>query len=144
MTRAWKQSIASKGGVFGGVAVCTLMLAACSSGPTAPNPGLKESFHTEVSANGSKRFTYALEMATPAMPTPYTKSPATRGGMISREELARQQRRGRAAPFDFDSAVELKLRESGFCRDGYFVIERVVSRVGGELRGECRDPAERP
>ena len=138
MTKAWQRQIA-----VSGVAVCTLVLAACASGPKAPNPGLKESFHTEVAANGSKRFTYSLEMATPAMPTPYTQSPAARGGMITREEYLRQQRRAQAMPFDFDRALELKLRDSGFCRDGYFVIERVVSRLSGELRGECRDAAER-
>ena len=138
MAKAWQNRIA-----VSGVAVCTLVLAACASGTRAPNPGLKESFHTEVAANGSKRFTYSLEMATPATPAPYTQNPSTRGGMITREELARQQRRGREMPFDFDRAVELKLRDSGFCRDGYFVIERVVSRLRGELRGECRDAADR-
>ncbi|WP_288130867.1 hypothetical protein [Microbulbifer sp.] len=44
---------------------------------------------------------------------------------------------------DIDHALNLKLRESGFCRDGFFVIDRVVSRLGGEVRGECREGVER-
>ena len=123
--------------------VAALFLGGCASGPTAPNPGLKESFHTEVSANGSKRFTYSLEMAAPQLRGPYTESPQSRGSMIRQQELSRSGRGGRGPRMDFDYALELKLKESGFCRDGYFVIDRVVSQLGGELRGECRDPATR-
>ncbi|WP_295804060.1 hypothetical protein [uncultured Microbulbifer sp.] len=117
-----------------------LSLAACASEPSAPNPGLKESFHTEISANGSKRFTYALEMAAPQLRGPYTENPTTRRGILREQEMMRRQpRAGRSV--NFDHALELKLQESGFCRDGYFVIERVVSQMGGEVRGECRDAA---
>ncbi|MCK7598381.1 hypothetical protein M0G74_13960 [Microbulbifer sp. CAU 1566] len=119
-----------------------LLLAGCASEPLAPNPGLKESFHTEISANGSKRFTYALEMAAPLMRGPYTESPSMRSGMI-RQQAPAGGSAGRGNRMDFDYAMELKLKESGFCRDGYFVIDRVVSQLGGEVRGECRDPASR-
>ena len=119
-----------------------LFLAGCASEPTAPNPGLKESFHTEIAANGSKRFTYTLEIAAPQIRGPYTESPQTRGGMIRQQDLNRG-RPGRGQRLDFDYALKLKLKETGFCRDGYFVIDRVVSELGGEVRGECRDPATR-
>ncbi|MFV8781661.1 hypothetical protein ACNKU7_04485 [Microbulbifer sp. SA54] len=116
-------------------------LAGCASEPRAPNPGLKESFHTEISANGSKRFTYSLEIAAPQLRGPFTERPNPRSGMLRDQEMmAGQPRRQRSA--DFDYAMNLKLKETGFCRDGYFVIDRVVSQLGGEVRGECRDAAE--
>lgn len=116
------------------------ILSACASEPTAPNPGLKEFFHTEVAANGAKRFTYALEMAVPELRGPYTESPNTRAGMMRAEEMRRP---GRGQRMDINYALDLKLKETRFCRDGYFVIDRVVSQHGGEIRGECRDGAQR-
>ncbi|TLM79537.1 hypothetical protein ACONUD_01295 [Microbulbifer harenosus] len=115
------------------------VLTACASEPTAPNPGLKESFHTEISANGSKRFTYALEMAVPELRGPYTENPNMRGGMTRTDGMRRASRGQR---MDINYALDLKLKETRFCRDGYFVIDRVVSQHGGEIRGECRDGAE--
>ncbi|WP_158681673.1 hypothetical protein [Microbulbifer pacificus] len=117
-----------------------LLLSACASEPSAPNPGLKESFHTEVSANGAKRFTYALEMAVPEIRGPFTESPNTRSGVMRSEDMRRPVRGQR---MDINYALDLKLKETRFCRDGYFVIDRVVSPLGGEIRGECRDAAER-
>ncbi|QKX15811.1 hypothetical protein [Microbulbifer sp. YPW1] len=128
---------------FNSLCASTLLLAGCASEPKAPNPGLKESFHTEISANGSKRFTYSLEMAAPMIRGPYTESPNMRNGMVRQQEMARSSRGSRTQERDFDYALKLKLQETGFCRDGYFVIDRVVSHLGGEVRGECRDPAER-
>lgn len=118
------------------------VFAGCASEPQAPNPGLKESFHTEITANGSKRFTYSLEIAAPQLRGPFTESPNSRNGMMRNQEMmGGQPRRRRTA--DFDYAMNLKLKETGFCRDGYFVIDRVVSQLGGEVRGECRDAAVR-
>ena len=115
-------------------------LAGCASEPQAPNPGLKESFHTEISANGSKRFTYALEMAVPELRGPYTENPNTRSGMMRGDDMGRP---GRGQRMDINYALDLKLKETRFCNDGYFVIDRVVSQHGGEIRGECRDGLER-
>ncbi|MBY6190528.1 hypothetical protein KUV22_08885 [Microbulbifer agarilyticus] len=116
----------------------TQLLGGCASEPAAPNPGIKESFHTEISANGSKRFTYVLEVAAPALRGPYTQSASERARMGKQYEGF-----GRPRRVNFDHALQLKLQETGFCRDGYFVIDRVVSPQGGELRGECREGAER-
>ena len=118
------------------------LISACASDKPLPIPGLKESFHTEVAANGAKRFTYALEMQRQDIPRPVTVEDANRA-RISRQTMLRtgQRPRGRD-PLPFDRALEQKLAETGFCRDGYFEIERTVSALGGEVRGECRDGAQ--
>ncbi|SHF53950.1 hypothetical protein SAMN04487965_2192 [Microbulbifer donghaiensis] len=128
-------------GLFG-AATAVLLLSGCTSTPAAPNPGLKESFHTEISANGSKRFTYALEMTTPLVRGPYTQSPTARGGMVRTQDMPGRQPPGNRG-LDFDHALNLKLQETGFCLDGYFVIERSVSPMNGEVRGECREGVQR-
>ncbi|SEA33589.1 hypothetical protein [Microbulbifer marinus] len=125
-----------------GVATAVLLLSGCTSTQPAPNPGLKESFHTEISANGSKRFTYALEMTTPLVRGPYTQSPTARSGMVRPQDMPVRQQRGNRS-LDFDHALNLKLQETGFCLDGYFVIERSVSPMNGEVRGECREGVKR-
>lgn len=125
--------------------VLPLLLAACGGNQPLPIPGLKESFHTEVAANGAKRFTYSLELQRRDIPAPYTDRGIERG-RVSRATAARSGRPGsrrRAAPLQFDRAMKQKLMETGFCRQGYFELERTVSPMGGEVRGECREGARR-
>ncbi|WP_237057828.1 hypothetical protein [Microbulbifer sediminum] len=116
-----------------------LLVSACASGPL-PVPGLKESFHTEIARNGAKRFTYALEIMRNDIPLP-----ATASGMNS-NRMAQQgmvQPRNRVRPLSdrlqFDRMLRQKLAETGFCRDGFFELERTEYAYGGEVRGECRD-----
>ena len=118
-------------------------IASCASERPLPIPGLKESFHTEVAANGAKRFTYALEMQRRDIPRPVTVEDANRIRMQREQMLRTGQRapRGRD-PLPFDRALQQKLAETGFCRDGFFELERTVSALGGEVRGECRDAAQ--
>lgn len=117
---------------------------ACVSEGPLPVPGLKESFHTEIAANGAKRFSYSLEMQHSQVPRPYT------GEVASRQRLGRDSMTsGRPSPgarqggLQFDRALEQKLLETGFCREGYFELERSVSAFAGEVRGECREGAQR-
>ncbi|WP_250459819.1 hypothetical protein [Microbulbifer litoralis] len=120
-----------------------LLLAACGGNPPLPIPGLKESFHTEIAANGAKRFTYSLQMQRRDIPAPYTDQ-GINSGRVSRASTGRGGRRPTGAgPLQFDRAMKEKLMETGFCRDGYFEIERTISSLGGEVRGECREGASR-
>lgn len=126
-----------------------LLAAACANTSPMPVPALKESLHTEVAADGAKRFTYSLEMLRADIPLPFTDREMNRGmnrgGHGNREAMMRSARRGGRGPgveLYFDRAMLQKLAETGFCRDGYFEIERSVSPSGGEVRGECREGAE--
>jgi hypothetical protein len=126
------------------LAALPLLLAACASDQPVPIPGLKESFHTEIAANGAKRFSYSLEMARQDIPPPFTQGGRGRMGGMSRDSAiqgGRQRGPGGAGPLQFDKAMQQKLTETGFCREGYFEIERSVSAMGGEVRGECREGA---
>lgn len=114
-----------------------LFILACASETPLPLPGLKESFHTEIAANGAKRFTYSLEMMRRDVPQPFTGDSANRQ-RLGRDPVpagGRPQRGG----LQFDRALEQKLLETGFCRQGYFELERSVSTFTGEVRGECRE-----
>lgn len=116
------------------LAILPLSLFACATKPVAPNPGLKESFHTEIAANGAKRFTYSLERLTTGVPDPYTRS-----SRVGRPGGGAQARAHKRQETDFNYGLALRLRESNFCRDGYFELERSVSAMGAQVRGECRD-----
>lgn len=128
---------------FRRLTVCSLplLLLACASDGPLPIPGLKESFHTEIAADGAKRFSYSLEILRPDVPLPFTergfRGPGRRGDTIARSGG------GMRGELQFDRAMEQKLTETGFCRDGYFELERSVHAGGGEVRGECREGAER-
>lgn len=138
-TRAWRGRLAA-------AFTLTLLLSACSTEPPMPIPGLREYFHTEIAANGAKRFTYSLEMEHRDVPAPYTASGPNRGRLSRQSMMAgggHMMGQGGAQPVQFDRALKQKLTETGFCRDGYFELERTVSPLGGEVRGECRDGAQR-
>ncbi|WP_237067341.1 hypothetical protein [Microbulbifer guangxiensis] len=123
----------------------TLLLAGCASEPSAPIPGLSETFHTEVAANGAKRFTYSLEMRRADVPRPVTREDINRARM-QQQTMLRTGQRPRGPQVDemaFNRALNQKLTETGFCRDGFFELERTLFVGGGEVRGECRDGARR-
>jgi len=123
-----------------GVSAAVLLLSACASDAPLPIPGLKESFDTEVAANGAKRFTYSLQMQRRDIPAPYTDRGRGRERMMG--DAGMGARPGRREPaLQFDRSLKQKLTETGFCRDGYFELERTVSQFGGEVRGECREGA---
>ncbi|AOS97241.1 hypothetical protein AUP74_01810 [Microbulbifer aggregans] len=122
-----------------------LLLAGCASEPALPIPGLSETFHTEIAANGAKRFTYTLEMRRPDVPRPVTREDVNRS-RIQRETMLRTGQRPRGPLVDemaFNRSLNQKLTETGFCRDGFFELERTLFAGGGEVRGECRDGAQR-
>ncbi|WP_193165146.1 hypothetical protein [Microbulbifer hainanensis] len=125
------------------IVAVAMALSACASEAPLPIPGLKESFHTEIAANGAKRFTYSLEMQRADIPRPVTAGDANRSRM-GREAMRRSQGMrgpGGANALQFDRALKQKLTETGFCRDGYFELDRTIFAGGGEVRGECREGA---
>lgn len=117
--------------------IAPLLLIACAAKPVAPNPGLRESFHTEKTVNGAKRFTYSLEFLSPDVPGPYTRS--NRTSRRNANAVGPKASKFNRVEKNFNYGLKLKLQESNFCRDGYFELERSVSAMGAQVRGECRD-----
>lgn len=108
------------------------LLWGCASG--AQNSGLAEQLRFDIHADGTKFFTYALALpvadqrARAALPPRPGERPAARRGV------------------DIEGLLETRISETGYCREGYFILQR--SGVGGptSLRGECREgasPADR-
>jgi len=116
--------------------IVTIFFVACSS--QKPIPGMKDSFHTEIAPNGAKRFTFTVEGQRRDILVPIEAN------SDSQRRMQRQPtRRGSSRRVEeyFDWALEQKMLETGFCKQGYFEIERTISEYGGEVRGECREGA---
>ncbi|GMG87359.1 hypothetical protein MNKW57_16800 [Biformimicrobium ophioploci] len=102
-----------------------------------PEGMFDESFDTETGSDGALRFRYRLEPARKGGLRPYTRSPSMSQAQY---EAAVRQRASMGPRFErwFDAGLARKLEETGYCPNGYFVLERVVGRDLGLLRGECR------
>ena len=97
----------------------TALLHACaSSGPAAPP--FEDSFATEISADGTKFFTYTRQ---------FDKSSKSRGRRRDDKDTALQK------------SVQEKLDTSSYCRDGYLTLEDYEANGIARIRGECRDGA---
>ncbi|MFA0812397.1 hypothetical protein [Microbulbifer epialgicus] len=121
-----------------GVLIFFLAIEACSG--YKPIPGMKETFHTEIAPNGAKRFTFTLKREQWDIPAP-VKASSSNPRRMQREATGRGTGSNRRIEDHFDSMLEKKLMETGFCEQGYFEIERTISGHGGEVRGECREGA---
>ena len=97
----------------------TVLLNACAS--TGPAIAFEDSFVTEISADGTKFFTYTRR---------YDKNSKAPG-----------RRNDRDADSALRKAVQEKLDTSSYCRDGYLTLEDYEANGVARIRGECRDGA---
>lgn len=97
----------------------TVLLNACAS--TAPAIVFEDSFVTEISADGTKFFTYTRR---------YDKNSKTQGRSNDKD-----------ADSALRKAVQEKLDTSSYCRDGYLTLEDYEANGVARIRGECRDGA---
>ncbi len=99
-------------------------LVGCTSG-VADSKGFKSSQSFDIAQDGSKRFRYWLY----------------------REEgkafLSASSGRFDAEKFErfVDRRVSAVIESTAFCRDGYFIYERVSHPNDAYVKGECRDTA---
>lgn len=98
----------------------TSWLAACAS--TAPAPVFNDRFATDISANGTKFFTYTRHF--------HNKSSSSHASPDDKKADAAWRK-----------AVQAKLDSSGYCRDGYLTLEDYEANGIARVRGECRDGA---
>ncbi len=104
-------------------------------------PSVTQDFSTNISEDDTKSFIFTLNM----------KAPEGRGA-----KEPRGGRRNNQGPPDrggnsgnglkrfktmFYSRLDDKLKDSGFCREGYMVLESQFERGKSSLRGECKEAA---
>jgi hypothetical protein len=97
-----------------------LCLAACAG--IWPAPSFSDEFATEISANGTKFFTYVRHF-----PKGTAEHYRDSSGTKSDKTL--------------HAAVQAKLDATAYCRDGYLTLERYLANGIARIRGECRDGA---
>ncbi len=126
----------------------------CSSGKSAEEQTeslrgrVKDSFHTEVKQDGLKLFTYkawkagAPDASIDKLPHEVRISNRKK----TRRQLQKEYEALKKAEQEWESAVELglkrTLKQSGYCTDGYYVLNRTVLHYQVEIRGECKEGAK--
>ena len=99
--------------------VAVLCLSACAS--TNPAPSFNDSLSTEITANGTKFFTYIRHIPKDA-----------RGDSPGDDSKAGTS---------LQLAIEKELETTGYCRDDFLTLERYRANGIARIRGECRDGA---
>ena len=98
----------------------TALLTACAS--SGPATHFEDSFATEISADGTKFFTYTRQ---------FDQGSKSRG----------RRRDNKDKDTALQTSVQEKLDSSGYCRDGYLALEDYEANGIERIRGECRDGA---
>lgn len=124
---------------------------ACSS--TSNKEGFSENFVTQISEDGSKRFQYTVQKEIPdggrqrggrkkgggGMMGAGGGGRGGRGGGQNRTDMiAKMQEKVKAQA---QGALEEKLAEIEFCREGYMVLHEAFTMGRFQLQGECKDTA---
>lgn len=115
------------------MALC--LLVACGGSRVQPPPNHLVTFDTSTSRDGLRFFTYQVEM-----PRAPGRAPLTAGNARPAEMPAGVNPRGRDRQrFDesLDLGLDLKLEETGYCPDGFLVLDRYTLPGRATIRGEC-------
>ena len=104
-------------------------------------PKPKETFSTEITANGTKFFSYSVEM--PERLRMKSDERKQRSGMEKGDRRAESDAAGRGRSTErLHKQLEKKIAETGFCKEGYIVLDEVSGDRYASIRGECRDGAD--
>lgn len=102
-----------------------VLLAACGGGDHRPDEPAPGSFTPELLANGTKLFTYTLELEPPPRATPRRGEPPPRA----------------PRPPDPHKGLQAMLLQNGYCQEGYVTLEQYLLARRQLIRGECRESA---
>lgn len=140
-----------------GCTLFPLLLASCSSTNDRPKP--IEVFQTQISQDGTKVFVYRLERpenpgaervrsAGPRGNRDHGEGPAGRNGNNGEGKKGRsrgpsdaENKGSKHGDFKLDEGLTAVLAENGFCREGYYELDRYQALGDISLRGECKDTA---
>lgn len=134
-------------------------LIGCASEPDRPEP--VGYFVTHILEDGSKSFQYTLEVGStggkskngrPGNTSGHLHGSSNRGvsgGVTagsSRKSSAGGSRQGGYEQFQkinarLEHKLEMELKNSGFCHEGYRELERVVKAPDFFIRGQCKEAA---
>ena len=102
---------------------------------------VEDKFQTSIKGDGIKLFTYKVKYAQlPTLEQPH---------MARVKEFERKKRSGNKRDTvdlsQWTQQIELGLDKTinmtGYCRDGYIELSRIIELGRGEIRGECNDGA---
>lgn len=135
------------------VALSSVSLIACSSAPIDPTElagKLKDRLTTDIKADGLKLFIYQANLIDEASIRDNTERPFPHEDRMRQksqdpQELRRSYKEKEAILEIWGQQVELglikTLEMTGYCREGYFELSRMIESGRGEIRGECKEGA---
>ncbi|XOV80421.1 MAG: hypothetical protein ACFHVJ_05585 [Aestuariibacter sp.] len=119
-----------------------LCLSACAS-RSGHSDIVQQQFLTDIKENDSKIFVYIANFKV-ARPKSQEQIINEMAGNNSAKQHVRQKQRqsaDRQLEEKLTDALEDKILNTGYCRNGYFVLSQYIDFGSGEIRGECRESA---
>lgn len=124
-------------------------ISACASHKTDPDDfknRVKDRFKTDIRSNGIKLFTYKAKLDTPdnsSSELPHQE----RIKQVKKQSRSKNTQRSIYAPdlSDWTEQIELGLSKTldmtGYCREGFMELSRIIEVGRAEIRGECNEGA---
>lgn len=124
----------------GGLLLAVILLAACSNnGRSYVEGAITETLEVEILDNHSKMFTYRLRWPEDQIPTHIGIS---RNGSDARKSFYEGGFNiGRATYDRLLQNTNYVVAQTGYCREGFFELDRSISRYHLWMRGECKESA---
>ncbi len=118
------------------IAGSVLILSGCSS-QDKKRPSLTETFETQITEDGSKRFVYQVSPDRSKGGRP----PRNQDGKPPSRDGQKSSNRAAKVAEKTEAMLQEKLAKTEFCQDGYMVLDSFFDRGRYTIRGECRDEA---
>lgn len=123
--------------------IVAILLSACASGTKRPKELINETFITDIKEDGTKLFVYIANFRPPKL------SGGGRGqgqGRGRQPQAARSMSSLRSDIAEFQEriaieALEKKLKNTLYCRTGYFILNNYNQFGSVEIRAECQESA---
>lgn len=118
---------------------CLMIIQGCSSAPTPEKYAgkIRDQLTTDIKQNGLKLFTYRASLNLPSIETQQQSQDYS--------ELRKNVKQLASAIKDFEQQFDLGLAKTmemtGYCRNGYLELFRLIENGRGELKGECNEGA---
>lgn len=122
------------------IIVLAVWLGGCSSaGRSYVESEMAETLDVEILPNASKMFTYRLRWPEESVPSHIR---IARGGNNPQRDFTRGGVDvGRGTHERLLENTAYVVEHAGYCRDGFFELDRSISRYHLWVRGECKDSA---